>query len=189
MGAILLKCPVCGRVYSVERMSEKDGHQCICGQMLDKWTNYIGFCENVDTPNKPLGVWKRSSTERPSFPSHTENAPIWHGDNSTEMITPKKVKKITIDVEAGKGFDELLKNVKVLKESLEDIRGLVMIDNNGKVNVVPIISIDSKMMVFKTVVPYRKEDREALAKEYTNKLGIKCEIIDAETELVAVIDG
>lgn len=67
--------------------------------------------------------------------------------------------------------------------------GLVMIDNNGKVNVVPVISIDSKMIVFRTVTPYRPVDRDALAKEYTYKLGIKCEVIDARTELAAVIDG
>ena len=98
-------------------------------------------------------------------------------------------KKVTIDVEAGKGFDKLLGIVKELRESLEDIPGLVMIDNDGKVNVVPVISIDSKMIVFRTITPYRKCDREELAKEYTDKLGIKCEVIDARTELVAVIDG
>jgi len=61
--------------------------------------------------------------------------------------------------------------------------------NAAKVNVVPVISIDSKMIVFRTITPYRKCDREELAKEYTDKLGIKCEVIDARTELVAVIDG
>lgn len=183
MGAILLKCKKCGRVYSIEKMDEKDGHQCICGEMLDKWSSYIGFCENVNAPNKPLGVWKRTGSERPGFPLH-------HGDDGVEVVTPKSLsKKITIDIEAGKGFSELIKNVKELRECIDGIPGVMMIDGDGKMSVIPVITIDSKMIVFRTITPYRKEDRETLAKEYTDKLGIKCEVIDCRTELVAVIDG
>lgn len=183
MGAILLKCKKCGRVYSIEKMDEKDGHQCICGEMLDKWSSYIGFCENVNAPNKPLGVWKRISSERPGFPLH-------HGDDDIEVVTPKSLsKKIKIDIEAGMGLDELIGKAKELRECIKDIQGPVMIDNDGKVNVVPVISIDAKAIVFRTITPHRKEDREAMEKEYSDKIGIKCVVLDSRTELVAVIDG
>lgn len=183
MTAILLECPICKRVYSVERMDEKDSHQCICGQILDKQTNYVGFCENENMPNKPRGAWKTATALRPGFPLH-------HGDDGIEVVYPKKLsKKVTIDVEAGKGFNELLKNVEELEERLSNIPGLVMIDSDGKTNVIPVISIDSKMIVFRTIYPMRKEDRETIAKEYTHKLGVKCEVIDLKTEMAAIIDG
>jgi len=181
MGAVLLECKKCGRVYAIEKMSEKDRHECLCGTMLDKLSNYIGFCENVNAPNKPLGVWKRIGSERPGFPFH-------HGDDGIEVVKSLH-KKIRIDFEAGMGLDELIEKAKELRECIDGIPGPITIDNDGKVKAVPVISIDSKMIVFRTIVPYRKEDRETLAKEYTDKLGIKCEVIDARTELVAVIDG
>lgn len=87
------------------------------------------------------------------------------------------------------GLDELIGKAKELRECIDGIPGPIMIDNEGKVKAVPVISIDSKMIVFRATVHCRKEDREAIAKEYTDKLGIKCEVIDAKTELVAVIDG
>ncbi len=183
MLAILLKCPICGRVYSVERMDEKDSHQCICGQMLDKQTNYVGFCENESTPNKPRGAWKTATALKTGLPFH-------HGDDGIEVVYPKKLfKKVTIDVEAGKEFNELLKNVEELEERLSNIPGLVIIGSGEKAKVIPVVSIDSKVIVFRTICPMRKEDREVIAKEYTDKLGITCEVINSITELVAVIDG
>lgn len=187
MGAILLKCKKCGNVHSVEKMSAKDGHKCICGEMLDTWSNYIGFCENANMPNSPLGVWKRTNSEKPSFTACDGHMPFHHIDNGIEVVKPLH-KKIRIDIEAGMGLDELIGKAKELRECIESIPGPIVVDNDGKVNAVPVISIDSKLIVFKTVVPYRKEDREDLAKEYTNKLGIKCEVIDAKTELAAVIE-
>jgi len=179
MEVTVCQCRKCGRYHVFEKIGTRDIHVCECGERIERWTHRMEKCEIEKEPNEPLGAWKRNDTDT-----------VWHGDNSPEWIPPKKLtKKVTIDVEAGKGFDKLLGVAKELSESIEDIPGLVMIDNDGKVNVVPVISIDSKMIVFRTITPYRKCDREELAKEYTDKLGIKCEVIDARTELVAVIDG
>lgn len=177
MEVTVCQCRKCGRYHVFEKIGVRDIHVCECGERIERWTHRMEKCETEKEPNEPLGAWKRST-------------PVWHGDNSPEWIPPKKLTKtVTIDVETGKGFNELLRNIEELRESIKDIPGLVMIDNNGKVNVVPVISINSKLIVFRTVVPFRPTDREALAKEYTDKLGIKCEVIDAKTELVAVIDG
>lgn len=75
------------------------------------------------------------------------------------------------------------------KQRMDDGKlGFVFVDDNQKVNAIPCIATGSKL-VFATTTPHRREDREELAREYTDKLGIKCEVIDARTELVAVIDG
>lgn len=170
MSAILLECPICKRVYSVEGMSEKDGHICICGQILDKQANYIGFCENASAPNNPLH--------------------ICHGDNSPERVPPKKLTKtVTIDVKTGKGFNKLLKNIEELRESIKDIPGLVMIDNNGKVNAVPVISIDSKALIFQSDVLLTNSYKKDFEKEYTERTGIECIMLDGKAKLAAVIDG
>lgn len=188
MGARLLKCNKCGNTYSIENMSEKDGHQCICGEMLCKFKNYIGYSENANMPNKPLGVWKRTDSEKPSFPAHNVSIPFHHGDDGIEVVKPLH-KKIAIDIECGMGLDELIEKVKGLRECFKDIPGHIVIDNDGKVGAIPVISVDSKLLVFRSIAPLHKEDRKTLAKEYTDKLGIKCEVIDYKTELVAVIDG
>lgn len=75
------------------------------------------------------------------------------------------------------------------KQRMDDRKlGFAFVDKNQKVNVVPFIAAGSKL-VFRTTTPHRPTDREELAKEYTEKLGIRCEVVDARTELVAVIDG
>ena len=186
MGAVLLKCHKCGRNYAVGNMKFDDAHQCECGSVLKLDSNYIGLCDNVPLyPNMP------AEKHVPIGPEHgIGDTTSVCGEKGKEYIYPKYLtKKVKIDVETGNEFHELLKNLEELEECLSNIPGLVMIDSDGKANVTPVISIDSKMIVFKTTVPYRKEDREKLAKEYTDKLGIKCEVIDAKTELVAVIDG
>ena len=63
---------------------------------------------------------------------------------------------------------------------------LALVDELGKVKAIPIFSKDTELLVFRTVVPYRKEDREEMSKELTEKIGIKCVVIDVRTELVAV---
>ncbi|GEM_PF-6292456 len=182
MGAILLKCKKCGRVYSIEKMDEKDGHQCICGEMLDKWSNYIGFCENENAPNKPLGVWKRIGSERPGFPLH-------HGDDGIEVVTPKNVsKKITIDVETGNGFKKFMQDMNKIKHC-NSIPGFAIANSNGTVNVVPIISVDSKALILQTDTNLAPGYKEELEKKYTERTGIECIILDVKAKLAAVIDG
>lgn len=183
MEVTVCQCRKCGRYHVFEKIGIRDIHVCECGERIERWTHRMEKCETENEPNKPFGAWKTATALNPGFPLH-------HGDDGIEVVYPKKLsKKVTIDVEVGKGFNELLKNVEELEERLGNIPGLVMINSDGKANVVPVISIDSKMIVFRTITPFRKEDREAIAKEYTDKLGVKCEVIDCKTELVAVIDG
>ena len=183
MNVTVCQCRKCGKYHVFEKIGVRDVHVCECGEKIERWTHRMDQCETEKEPNEPLGAWKTATALRPSFPLH-------HGDDGIEVVYPKKLfKKVTIDVEAGKGFNELLKNVEELEERLSNIPGLVMIDSDGKANVIPVVSIDSKVIVFRTICPMRKEDRETIAKEYTDKLGIKCEVINSTTELVAVIDG
>lgn len=181
MGVVLLKCHKCGRNYAIGNMKYEDAHKCKCGEIL-KWdSNYIGSCDCAPLyPNMPAEKQKQ-------IPGFGNGSSVCKDNES--KISKGLTKKITIDVEAGKGFDKLLEVVKELKESIEDIPGLVMIDNEGKVSAVPVISVDSQMILFKTTGHYHKDCRKKLAEEYTNKLGIRCEVIDNATELVAVIDG
>lgn len=163
MGAILLKCKKCGRVYSIEKMDEKDGHQCICGEMLDKWSNYIGFCENANMPNKPRGVWKRNSPKKSElFPIIGGHRPSCHRDYDFEYpLQPPK----------------------------EKCQALAMVDELGKVKAIPIFYKDTQVLVFRATALMRREDMEGLGKEYSDKIGIKCVVVNCKTELVAVQNG
>lgn len=71
----------------------------------------------------------------------------------------------------------------------EKCPALVMINESGEVKAIPIFSKDTELLVFRTVTPYREEGRDRLSEEYTVKTGIKCVVIDARTELVAVQNG
>ncbi len=67
--------------------------------------------------------------------------------------------------------------------------GFAFVDKNNKVNVVPIISIGTKALVFQTDAKLTVWAKMAFEREYTQRLGIDCVLIDGGNKLVAVIDG
>ena len=112
-------------------------------------------------------------SEKPNRPWRKDHAPIidrksptWHGDDGIEVVKP--LHKIP---------------------NSEKCPALVMVNESGEVKAIPIFSKDTELLVFRTVVSYREDDREKISKEYTEKIGIKCVVIDARTELVAVQNG
>ena len=176
MEVTVCQCRKCGRYHVFEKIGVRDIHVCECGERIERWTHRMEKCETEKEPNEPLGAWKRST-------------PVWHGDNSPEWIPPKKLTKtVTIDVETGKGFKGFMKDINKASRIISRIPGIVFANNDGSTNVVPIISVGSKV-VFRTTTPSSIERREELAKEYTDKLGIECEVVNFGVELMAVIDG
>lgn len=89
--------------------------------------------------------------------------PPWHGDDGVEVVSPLPHK--------GK------------------CPALAMVDEFGKVKAIPIFTKDSQVLVFRATVPIRKEDMDDLEKEYSDKIGIKCVVVNCKTELVAVQNG
>ena len=208
MNAKLLKCKECGKVYAVGDLDTRDGHRCECGITLDAWGNYFGKCEISEKPNRPwrkedsksdnkklhemtirLNVEKTSSFNKmmeelretntwygcgarlckgrkDHAPMIDRKSPTWHGDDGIEVVKP--LHKIP---------------------NSEKCPALVMVNESGEVKAIPIFSKDTELLVFRTVVPYREDDRKKMSKEYTEKIGIKCVVIDARTELVAVQNG
>lgn len=67
--------------------------------------------------------------------------------------------------------------------------GFAFVDKNNKVNVVPIIAVDTKALIFQSDVPLVTSYKKTLEKEYTERTGIECIILDGRAKLAAVIDG
>lgn len=59
----------------------------------------------------------------------------------------------------------------------------------GKLNVVPIVSIGTKSLVFQTDTKHTVWTKMAFEREYTQRLGINCVLIDGGNKLAAIIDG
>lgn len=70
-----------------------------------------------------------------------------------------------------------------------DMKGITITSNDGSVNVIPVLSIDAKTIVFRAKCLMPPGRIEELENELTEKIGIKCVIIGPHTELAAVIDG
>ncbi|RFZ78778.1 hypothetical protein DS742_11745 [Lacrimispora amygdalina] len=75
------------------------------------------------------------------------------------------------------------------KTVTQSIPGIAFANDNGSVNVVPIISVGTEKIIFRTKCIMRKSDIEDIEKNLTEKIGIKCVVIDPHTELAAIIDG
>lgn len=76
------------------------------------------------------------------------------------------------------------------KQKTEDGKhGFAFVDKNNKVNVVPIISVGTKALVFQTDTKLTVWAKMEFEREYTQRLGIDCVVIDGGNKLAAVIDG
>lgn len=75
------------------------------------------------------------------------------------------------------------------KTVTQGVPGIAFANDDGSVNVIPIISIGTKKMIFRTKCIMRKLDIEDIEKDLTKKIGIECVVIDPHTELAAIIDG
>lgn len=80
-------------------------------------------------------------------------------------------------------------NAKLLKCNDQLRKMMEEANKSGEVKTIPIFSKDTELLVFRAVTPCREEDRDRMSEEYTEKIGIKCVVIDARTELVAVQNG
>lgn len=162
MGVTVCKCRKCGKYHVFENFGVRDAHICECGERLGRWEQQMYDCEIEKKPNEPYE--RKHEPIRNDMLAAMTYAFRIHNDEATQ----KRLCKEERWKKANPAF--------------------AFIDDNQKVNAIPFIATGSKL-VFTTTTPHRREDREELAKEYTDKLGIKCEVIDARTELVAVIDG
>ena len=179
MEVTVCQCRKCGRYHVFEKIGVRDIHVCECGERIERWTHRMEKCETEKEPNEPLGAWKRNGTDL-----------VWHGDNSPEWIPPKKLtKKVTIDVEAGKGFKKLMKDINNASRKISKMPGIAFANNDGSVSVVPIISVDTKALIFQSDVALITSHKKELEKEYTERTGIECIILDGRAKLAAVIDG
>nr|DAM14503.1 MAG TPA: hypothetical protein [Caudoviricetes sp.] len=167
MEVTVCQCRKCGRYHVFEKIGVRDIHVCECGERIERWTHRMEKCETEKEPNEPLGAWKRST-------------PVWHGDNSPEMVTPNKPHK-NKECESGWVWR---------KKRMEDGKlGFAFIDKNHKVNVVPIISINSKALIFQSDTKLTVWEKIEFEREYTQRLGIDCVVIDGGNKLALVIDG
>lgn len=89
--------------------------------------------------------------------------PTWHGDDSGEVVSPLLHKG--------------------------ECPALVMIDELEKVKAIPIFSKDANVLVFRATKPMERAVMDHMEKEYSNKIGIKCVVLDCKAELVAVQNG
>ena len=122
--------------------------------------------EEINKRYKPawLGNGARLCKGRTAHaPISDGHIPTWHGDDSGEVVSPLLHKG--------------------------ECPALVMIDEFGKVKAIPIFAKDANVLVFKPTVPMRRSDMDDMEKEYSEKIGIKCIVLDCKTELVAIQNG
>lgn len=71
----------------------------------------------------------------------------------------------------------------------KEMKTIVITNNEGITNVIPILSIGTKMIVFRTKCLMTDRRVKELEQSLTDTIGIKCVVIDPHTELAAVVYG
>lgn len=190
MEVTVCQCRKCGRYHVFEKIGTRDIHVCECGERIERWTHRMEKCETEKEPNEPLGAWKRNGTD-----------PVWHGDNSPEMVIPnkpheKKCKPIRNDILDAMTYAFCIHNEEATRKYLckegrlkKANPAFAFIDDNHKLNVVPIVSIGTKSLVFETDTKLTVWAKMEFEREYTQRLGIDCVVIDGGNKLAAIIDG
>lgn len=75
------------------------------------------------------------------------------------------------------------------KTSNREVKEIAIARDDGTFNVVPILSVDTKLIVFRTKCLMTDFKVKEIERKLSEDIGIKCIVIDPHTELAAVIDG
>lgn len=163
MKVTVCQCRKCGRFHVFEKYETRDIHVCECGERIERWTYRMDTCETGKGPNKPHE--KKCKPIRNDMLDAMTYAFCIHNEEATQKRSCKE-------------------------EHWEKANpAFAFIDNNQKVNVIPIITVDTKALIFQSDVLLTTNCKKELEKEYTERTGIECIILDGKAKFAAVIDG